>query len=637
MRLRFGIGQLAIALLLPLLSVPPPPAAAGGGAQLPIFRVVDAGLTRREGARLDRVLHLDGRPRPAAGSLLYADPQRFLFVPGKPVEGGQGDEDAQALEPRALQTKKIKKLGALSKRKAMGMVHDAMDDAGIELREDFNLKSSFKVTHTFLDLYSPEGNRQAHEPLDTQVRARLSLGGLPLIGPGASFAIGFGAHQSPKKRDVVSTLSASLYEVKKGPMASLMSEAEAANQCSQRFQAQVPRGLSGPMAIDTRLVYYAPPLELGVDALYPHYECRGSVESTGGRADFRPVLISAALLTPRVTIEAGRSEFLTVFGSANVTGGTPPFRYVWTSSTTTLPTPEATAGPSISYNPRPRDELEHEILNVWVADANDLTATASIDLGENKGALPPPGPTGAGPVEVGTEWVGLSQGLGGSWGNANGFASTMAAQGFPVQFNFGDFAAWEEDFKFPAAGGTDIAYADDVDLTFYTGHAGSWGFTFPGNHDDGGLDFTEAQWGDRDVEWMAIAACGPLQEVDDAGRALTARWGPAFQGLHALLGYSTISYDNDVEGRFFADNLFGFRFFGARFSMTVVQAWVQMAMDAQPDLPAPDTVMWAAMGPIGPGGVSNLFDNFWGEGPFGTGPDIPASSITGFWVLRGAA
>jgi hypothetical protein len=39
------------------------------------------------------------------------------------------------------------------------------------------------------------------------------------------------------------------------------------------------------------------------------------------------------------------------------------------------------------------------------------------------------------------------------------------------------------------------------------------------------------------------------------------------------------------------------------------------------------------MGNIGSGGVTNIGDFFWGQGP--TGPDIPRGSRTGMWSITG--
>jgi hypothetical protein len=82
-----------------------------------------------------------------------------------------------------------------------------------------------------------------------------------------------------------------------------------------------------------------------------------------------------------------------------------------------------------------------------------------------------------GVTDVGTEWVGTSQGLGGSAQNAQGFVDSFNAEGVLVRFNWGDFNTWERDFKDPVfAGGDDDDWVDNVDAVFYTGHAGGDSF-----------------------------------------------------------------------------------------------------------------------------------------------------------------
>jgi hypothetical protein len=90
----------------------------------------------------------------------------------------------------------------------------------------------------------------------------------------------------------------------------------------------------------------------------------------------------------------------------------------------------------------------------------------------------------------------------------------MALDGIPTQFHWTNNNAWEQDFKDPTfPGGADSTYVDDVDAVFYGGHANGDGFTFPTSRTDTFLHFNDARWGNRDLEWLGIAACGPLQDV----------------------------------------------------------------------------------------------------------------------------
>jgi hypothetical protein len=105
-----------------------------------------------------------------------------------------------------------------------------------------------------------------------------------------------------------------------------------------------------------------------------------------------------------------------------------------------------------------------------------------------------------------------------------------------------------------------------VDLVFYTGHAGPDAFYFCSNMDDQWLDLgTEAKLGDNNLEWLVIAACGPLQGT---------QWPLAFSGLHLLLGYTTVSYDNTTEGYDFANCLLN--------AYTVRASWAGAATNSQP-------------------------------------------------------
>lgn len=227
--------------------------------------------------------------------------------------------------------------------------------------------------------------------------------------------------------------------------------------------------------------------------------------------------------------------------------------------------------------------------------------------------------------DAGTEWVGESDGLPGSRRNAGRFIAEFALQGdTTARFNWGDENAWERDFKDPAFGGNDTNWIDNVDIAFYTGHASGNGFTFTSNRDDGALRFDEARWGNHDLEWLVIAACGPLQPVA-GGRTWWERWGPAFHGLHLLMAYANDSLDNEREGRIFARAVLG----RGESAKRVRHAWVKAATRVQPS-----TVTYAVMGVGNSSGVTNWNDFFWGRGT-GGGPDIPNAEITFYWRLFG--
>ena len=210
--------------------------------------------------------------------------------------------------------------------------------------------------------------------------------------------------------------------------------------------------------------------------------------------------------------------------------------------------------------------------------------------------------------------------------SASGLRSTFASKGVPTAFTWGDSLAWESDFR-----SADALYVDNVDLEFYTGHANGDGWVTSPSQGDGFVSTGEARLGDRDLEWLGIAACGPLEGIQTGDLS---RWLSTFDGLHQLMGYATVTYDNTIEGPHLASYLTGdpggIFGIGARPPYKVWQSWAQMAIDAQ----GPSEI-WGTMGVTGPGWTADVDEYFWGRGP--TGPDIRASQRTGWWWIWGTA
>ena len=167
---------------------------------------------------------------------------------------------------------------------------------------------------------------------------------------------------------------------------------------------------------------------------------------------------------------------------------------------------------------------------------------------------------------------------------------------------------------------------DNADIVFYIGHGNGGGFTFESNHDDGNLTYTDAAgaWGDIDLEWLALLSCEVLK-ADYGGQRWWQRWGPSFDGLHLLLGFETNAHDWPAFGGTFADWTLG-KHIGPFIlpAMPVRLSWFLAKAEQQP---AADIAV--AMGVIGPAGLSNYNDYFWGKGP--VGPDVRGGDIHGYW------
>jgi hypothetical protein len=249
--------------------------------------------------------------------------------------------------------------------------------------------------------------------------------------------------------------------------------------------------------------------------------------------------------------------------------------------------------------------------------------------GERKGTVQGPSAKLFGRVDVGSEGTGPCSGLPWTGSNLASFNNRFTASGVPVSFSWLDQNAWEDDFKDPAFNGHDSDWTDLVDMTYWQGHGAPTGFSFSGcsSTDDTFLSNTDARWGNGDVEWMSLFTCLILK-ADDGGQRWWQRWGDAFHGLHQINSFDTVSYHSASHGGTYANYLLRNPFLGWNKPMTVRGAWAQASIDDQPA-----SVVWATMGPVGPGGLVNFNDYFWGKGS--VGPDVPRSAVTGWWYITG--
>lgn len=204
--------------------------------------------------------------------------------------------------------------------------------------------------------------------------------------------------------------------------------------------------------------------------------------------------------------------------------------------------------------------------------------------------------------------------------NAKGFNDALSAAGWTIDFLWGDGLAWERDWN-----ENDDTWVDDEDIVFYTGHANvnEWLLHTP---DDGSLHYTECggndRWGNQDLEWIIIAACGPLEDelINPHGGGDVFRWKPAFSGLHQLLGYASVTFDNNDEGKRVVQYM--------RDGDTVIDSWFRAAKEIQPSsngwAPPYGPEVWVgAMYAYKSGTTSPYNDHLWGYGSVAPDPINP--------------
>ena len=177
-------------------------------------------------------------------------------------------------------------------------------------------------------------------------------------------------------------------------------------------------------------------------------------------------------------------------------------------------------------------------------------------------------------TEAAIEWIGPLGNLPNSAANARGFTNGLRGTFDAINFDFGDNSAWETDWT-----DNDDIWVDAADFVFYTGHANGSGWQTTAPHDTfvrfSDVNATGDRLGAQDLEWLVIAACGPLQDSRVAGTGdVFQRWRGLFNGLHLFMGYAAVTYDNTSEGRLLATY--------AKRGDTLVDAWFRTAREVQP-------------------------------------------------------
>lgn len=245
------------------------------------------------------------------------------------------------------------------------------------------------------------------------------------------------------------------------------------------------------------------------------------------------------------------------------------------------------------------------------------------------------------PFEAGASWIGEIGGLSGSQANTQGFLDGLEDAGWNINFNWGNCNAWETDWH-----ENDDDYVDAADFVWYTGHAdgNGWMLVEPGSCTGDDMTYLEAGavpespgdiWGQQDLEWIIIAACGPLQDdlvnppPPGVGGGDVFRWKRAFDGLHILMGYGAVTFDNEEEG----ERVIQY----AREGQTLIDAWFRAAQEIQPAqngwIPPNGPIIYVgAMWPTKSGQQSPRNDHLWGYGSVAPDPEVPGLAFTCMWA-----
>lgn len=348
----------------------------------------------------------------------------------------------------------------------------------------------------------------------------------------------------------------------------VLPEADAKAKFSRQFAD--PNALSN---VEARLVYYAAPGFETQDYLAPVWIVSADIQAGSHTFHTRETIIPATSYGPNYAVSQSSRPAI----RASAAGDEQPTQQGWRAI--------------------PRQLLD--LLGPTAANAQTQTQAQE--------------PT---TYECGTAYIGTTQLLMKSAANTQGFLDQCTAANWRNIFDHGDAAAVETDWR-----RNNNSVVDDADLVFYTGHAGwdGWAVNKP---DDGVVSYTEITtkptqqtdlWGNNDLEWLIVAACGPHQDRQFSSVRTTAvdRWRGAFNGLHSFLAYGSVTLDNDQEGALFMQL--------ARSGKTVIEAWFETGEKVQP-AGVYVTAIYAHNGDH----CAGKNDHLWGMGA--TCADVPAGT-----------
>ncbi|MGA2592311.1 MAG: DUF6345 domain-containing protein [Bryobacteraceae bacterium] len=672
---------------------------------LPVYEVTRTGIEEKQARKLAEALKIPvERMFLRDGMALFIDPANYLAIPTVPIadpeiaaahrQATKNHYPEIPIEVRAIDYAALGRLSPLGSEEALKSTSVALESAG--LTPDH---ATPVVGHTVFKTVSTTSGRGApastRTNLDTHVSFRFTLDGHLLVGPGAQVQVSYGPEGS------VTRLLHSTRTLKKGPSVKIIP----ADVVRGRFARFLPDDAEVKLRLVYWAPPLRPGVysssRWSPSLIIPWYAVtitRHSVDSRTNAAQTRTSRVHLVPATddfrfvPSVTLTAAATQRSRVEAHATATGGTPPYTYLWAGSN---PEASSSTGDSVGYVPLVRDfrsvlpaqSFERtDNVSVTVIDANGV----SVQAGESVQVTAQPAPRSHSSVTYGCESPndpGPSPTDGSyaperiAWLQAMG----AAGQGGGSQrFCWLADTSWPGDYIEPVPPGSleaDPWINGDADhsnwginttnIMLYNGDGSAGGFAemYPGAtlanyNSSGGATLStpgssatvqigsqsyavnyNGSWGapnpNDNLQWLAMYACQILED-DSNNPSPWLRWGPAFNGLHSLLGFETTASDAGVG--FMTDfpaNILGFiaiTVFGATIYLpqppqTIVQGWLNAAITNQMGTPA-------AMGPICnvdffglTFGVFDYPDYYWGKGTVCS--NISQSQINGWWYIQG--
>ena len=669
-------------------------------ASLPVFEVTTTGITQDQANKLagafefplQKLFFKDG-----VAALI--DPANYLAVPLVPVADPEivaaqqaattNHFPATAIEVRGIDYAALGRLVPLAEEEALRLTAAAMEVAGLTPAQATPVvgHSVFKTVST-----KPNGAPASMTTnLDTHVNYRFALGHFPLVGPGAQVQVSFDAQGN------VTRLLHSTRTLKEGPAVSIVS-AELVRARLAKFlpgaatidlrlvywSPPLRPGVYSSSNWDPKVIipWYAVTI-----TKHPVDPTTKQPQPRTSRVHLVPATDDPRFV-PSVTVTASAPQPSLVEAHAAATGGSAPYTFLWAGSN-----PEASSAreDSVSYVPLARnlngvvpaqsfERTENVLVTVFdsngvpVQAGHSLRVTArpapvpgsSVTFGCESPNDPGPSPTDGSYAPERVAWL-QAMGAAGQGGGSQKFC-WLADDSWPGDYIEPNPAGSLEPTPWVNGDADHLNWGiNTTNIMLYNGDGWPTGFAemYPGatlaeyNSTGGGYLSTpgsgttvqignqnfavnyNGSWGaphpNDNLQWLAMYACQILED-DSSNPSPWLRWGPAFNGLHSLLGFETTASDAGVG--FMADfpaDILGITvpLLGTVYpAQTIVQGWLNSALANQMGTPA-------AMGPIFnvdilgiTFGICDYGDFYWGKGT-GVGPTIPQSQINGWWYIQG--
>jgi len=664
---------------------------------LSVYEVTGTGLDEDQARRLAEAFRIPAEKLVLRdGEAYFVDTATYLAVPTVDVTDSEiaaARRDATEnhcpeipIEAKAIDYAALGRLSPPGLEDALRSAADALESTGLTPEHAIPV-----VGHTIFKTVPAGG--EPPEPrtanLDTHVTHRFTLDGYLLVGPGAQVQVSYGTDGN------VTRLLHGTRTLKRGPSVRILP----ADEMRSRFARCSPDDTEVSLRLvywapPLRASLSASP-RWRPSAIIPWYAVTITrrIIDPGTKAQqtatSRVHLVPATddpRFVPSATVTAAAPRGSRVEAHASATGGTPPYTYLWAGSN---PEASASTGDSVRYVPQVRDyrgvlaaqAMERiENLSVTVIDANGVR----VQVGDSVRVTAQPAPRSHNSVTYGCESPndpGPSPTDGSyaperiAWQQAMG----SPGQGGETQrFCWLADDSWPGDYIEPVPPGSlepspwingDADYSNwginTTNIMLYNGDGWPGGFaemypgatladynvsggatlSTPGTGDVqiGGQSYTvnyNGAWGapheGDSLQWLAMYACEILQD-DGSNPPPWQRWGPAFNGLHSMLGFYTTASDAGVG--FMTDFplfILGFQFLFIDVQpQTIVQGWLNSAIGNNMGTPA-------AMGPVlnvkyqgRTVGICDYGDYYWGKGPVGL--TIPQSLINGWWYIQGTS